>query len=125
MVVVEMKAMGMPWPLVLAVLLLQWTNNISHTSIEFAEFFAGRGEQSKALGDVGLHGHAHDLLNGLDLRLSLQLFADVCVLCLCAVTCVCLCREPVRLLRQQWLCLGHQLSYPAASWQHRAAWSCL
>ena len=74
MVVVEMEAMGMPWPLVLVVLLLQWTQNVSHTPIGFAEFFAGHGEQSKALGDVGLQGHAHDLSYG---KSSNQVWRDL------------------------------------------------
>jgi hypothetical protein len=59
-----MAKFGIPWPCILLVLLLGWTQNIRHDPISFAEFFAGASEQSKALGGLGLQGHTHDITNG-------------------------------------------------------------
>ena len=41
MVVKEMARFRAPWPLILLVLLLGWTTNVSHSPLGFADFFAG------------------------------------------------------------------------------------
>lgn len=79
-----MRQFGLPWPVVLLVLLLGWTSNISHAPIGFAEFFAGQGEQSKALAAAGVSGHAHDLEYGPGL---VRCVCEVC-LCVCVRRCV-------------------------------------
>ena len=48
MVVRELLAGGLPWPVILIVLLLKWTANVSHEPIGYCELFAGQAEQSKA-----------------------------------------------------------------------------
>ena len=68
MVVVEMARFGIPWPVILVVLLLMWTENIHHGPVNFVEYFAGVGEQTQALVQHGLIGHAHDLDYGCNLR---------------------------------------------------------
>lgn len=70
MVVQELHKGNVPWPMILLVLLLGWTTNVSHTPIGFSEYFAGAGAQSDALSTVA-RGHAHDLANGVEFRLWL------------------------------------------------------
>lgn len=69
MVVRELLAGGVPWPMILLVLLLKWTGNISHTPIGYCELFAGEAAQSRALEQRGISGHTHDICNGLRLKI--------------------------------------------------------
>ena len=64
MVVLELRSLGLPWPMILLILLVQWTENISHTPLQFSAFFEGEGAQSKALWSLKYVGHAHDLTRG-------------------------------------------------------------
>jgi hypothetical protein len=68
MVVIELAKFRAPWPLILAILLLQWTTNVSHSPLGFADYFAGAAEQSKALIAHGITGHTHDIVNGAWLK---------------------------------------------------------
>ena len=87
MVVKEMLGFGAPWPLILTVLLLQWTLNIAHGPIKFSDYFSGQGEQARALTAIGLTGHAHDLARGgcLKLAMHIVLLMFVCRLSLYAL----------------------------------------
>jgi hypothetical protein len=69
MVVREMSWFGIPWPIILLVLLLLWTANIGHSAIGFAAFFEGEGAQTRAFRVRGLQGHSHDIAYGDVLRL--------------------------------------------------------
>ena len=70
MVVGEMFRVGLPWPMVLLMMLLAWTDNIPHGKIRYADFFSGEGEQSKAFYAAGLQGHSHDICHGAELSLA-------------------------------------------------------
>ena len=78
MVVVDMLRHGVPWPIVLLILLLRWTGNVHHSRIDFAEYFAGVGEQTRALQQSGLAGHAHDLVHGLEPRFAVLMERSCC-----------------------------------------------
>ena len=66
MVVREMLKFGIPWPMILIVLLLGWTTNVAHDPVTFSEFF-GAGEQTQAFLRKGLFGHHHDIERGSSL----------------------------------------------------------
>lgn len=64
MVVREMAAWGVPWPVILACLLLVWTTNVHHHPINYSAFFEGERAQANAFDQSGMKGHAHDLSYG-------------------------------------------------------------
>ena len=65
MVVAELARLGVPWPMILLMLLLAWSTNVSHTPIGFADFFSGEDAQTAAFReDHYMQGHSHDIRNG-------------------------------------------------------------
>ena len=64
MVVREMAAWGVPWPVILACLLLGWITNVHHHPINYSAFFEGERAQANAFDQSGMKGHAHDLSYG-------------------------------------------------------------
>ena len=61
MVVAELAKLGMPWPMILVMLLLAWSSNVSHSPIGFVELFSGAESQTHAFREGGLQGHSHDI----------------------------------------------------------------
>ncbi len=63
--VAELAHLGVPWPMILIMLLLAWSTNVSHEPIGFADFFSGEEAQTAAFReDNHMRGHSHDIRNG-------------------------------------------------------------